>query len=494
MEATDLINPPPHKQLSHAQSQRAVGSFIGAAVGDALGAPTEFGPAGQYRKKFPTPVQTGTGEMVGGGPFDWQPGEFTDDTQMAIALAESIVACNCKFDPSHTFDRFQAWASNATDIGNTTRRALRGSDWRTAAQQGHNATGQSAGNGSLMRIAPIGIAGVRWGAHETVRVAFEQSRLTHWEDGAGVGAALAAELIRRTILTGNFEENIDDVLQFARQFEFLSSAEIAVYEKLLASDWSPHEFVGPGNGSVWTCLAQAVWAVRTTTTFSDAIIAAIELGGDTDTVAAVTGALAGALYGLQQIPSRWATYLNGSITGMHGKTQTYNNVQLHDLARNLLGLKDCTRTTPERARGPQLVDALGVYAANLEGAALAPRDFGVVSMCITDKRFEHHPFRREVYMRDEEGSVNSALRYAVCEAVDAIEAFINEGIPVVVHCHGGRSRTGIVLKAWHMLRHGSSAAEAHQWLAGQWDLYNPYNETFNQFLEKEWSVFVSEAK
>jgi len=158
----------------------------------------------------------------------------------------------------------------------------------------------------------------------------------------------------------------------------------------------------------------------------------------------------------------------------------------------LLGMGDCTRTQPERAEGPKLVDPLGVFAANLDGAALAPQNYGVVSMCITDTRFTNHPLRREVYMRDEEGRVNSALSFAVREAVEAIEAFLSEGAPVVVHCHGGRSRTGIVLKAWHMLRHGSSAAEAHEWLSAEWFLYDPYNQTFNRFLENEWPLVVAE--
>jgi hypothetical protein len=147
---------------------------------------------------------------------------------------------------------------------------LRGKDWRTAAELGHAAVGQSAGNGSVMRIAPIGIAGVAWGAQETIRVAFEQSRLTHWEDGAGVGAAIAAELIRRTILTGKCEEHIDDILLLLSEYPFLSADEIAVYGSMLAADWNPHDFDGPTNGSVWTCLAQAVWAVRHTNSFADA--------------------------------------------------------------------------------------------------------------------------------------------------------------------------------------------------------------------------------
>ena len=93
MTETKLMMPVSPRQLSHAQLQRAVAALLGAAIGDALGAPFEFGPAGKYLEAFPEPVLTGTGEMTGGGAFDWAPGEFTDDTQMAVALAESLVAC-----------------------------------------------------------------------------------------------------------------------------------------------------------------------------------------------------------------------------------------------------------------------------------------------------------------------------------------------------------------------------------------------------------------
>jgi ADP-ribosyl-[dinitrogen reductase] hydrolase len=84
-------------KLSHPQSQSATGALVGAAVGDALGAPFEFKPANTYAQTFPDKVLGGVGEMIGGGAFHWAPGEFTDDTQMALALAESLIACGLSF-------------------------------------------------------------------------------------------------------------------------------------------------------------------------------------------------------------------------------------------------------------------------------------------------------------------------------------------------------------------------------------------------------------
>lgn len=114
-------------------TQRAIGAVLGSAVGDALGAPFEFGPAGQYSARFPEPVLGGIGEMVGGGGFGWAPGEFTDDTQMAIVQAESILA-HSGVDGADLFERFRVWASRAADVGVQTSAVLRsGRTWDEAA-------------------------------------------------------------------------------------------------------------------------------------------------------------------------------------------------------------------------------------------------------------------------------------------------------------------------------------------------------------------------
>lgn len=493
MTQTPIMKPVSPSQLTPAQMHRAIGCLIGSAVGDALGAPFEFGPAGQWSAAFPHPVLSGHGEMTGGGHFGWKPGEFTDDTQMALALAESIVACD-GFDSAHTFDRFRAWARGATDIGTRTATALfSDAGWQQAAQIAHGKLGDSGSNGSVMRVAPIGVAGVRWGADATVRAAVEQSRLTHWSTMAATGAVIVAELIRRAIVTGEFADLVMPVVFDVA--EHMPAVDVFNYAILLDGSYDPTTYVGPSNSSALVCVAQAVWAVRSTSNFADAVAAAIDLGGDTDTVAAVTGALAGALYGLQRIPVRWVTHVNGSLKRPDGTWAAYANASMHDLARELLGKTPAYRTPTEPPVGPAVVASLpngaSVLAANLEGASLAPTDMAVVSMCITDQRFALHPHRREVYMRDEEGDSNSALGFAVSEAVEAIDAQLSAGCDVVVHCHGGRSRTGLVLKAWHMWHYGSDHAAAHDWLESRWPLYATYNRTFMEFLDNEWPVFVA---
>jgi len=246
------------------------------------------------------------------------------------------------------------------------------------------------------------------------------------------------------------------------------------------------------NGTIWTAVGQALWAVRTTSTFHDAIVAAINLGGDTDTVAAIAGAMAGAFYGLQGIPVRWTTYVHGYLDTPHAGRMSYKGQDLVNISRRLLGLSNAPVTPPERAYPAKMVHPAGVWASNLDGAAAVPQDFGVVSLCITEDRFVNHPHRRQVYMRDNEGDQNPNLFFAVKESVDAINAFLREGRQVVVHCHGGRSRTAFVLKAWYMMHEGVQHDLAHQWMNDTWSLYETWTESFFDLLDNEWGDHVEE--
>jgi ADP-ribosylglycohydrolase len=296
--------------------QRALGAIIGSAVGDALGARFEFGPAGTYSKQFPEPVVAGIGEMIGGGNFDWEPGEFTDDTQMGIVQAESILACG-GIDGPDLFSRFKRWADVAKDVGTQTSAVLRSRlDWSEAAlAYFRRHPNSSAGNGSLMRATPAAVHFARASEAESIEAAHQASLVTHGDPAAGWGTALFHVMIRAALHGDDPFAALDSSLKAL-------PPEQHRYVEILDAGWQPSqaEF---GNGTVWTCLAQAVWAVRThRTSFADAVTAAIDLGGDTDTVAAVTGGLAGALLGIQNIPSRWTTYLHGQLMTPDGR-RTY---------------------------------------------------------------------------------------------------------------------------------------------------------------------------
>src|SRR3954463_13851761 len=106
------------------RSHRVAGAVVGSAVGDALGAPFEFGPPGQFSARFPEPARGAATEMCGGGSLGWEPGEFPDDTQMALLVATSLVERG-GLDEADAFERFRTWAAaNPPDIGNQTRAVL----------------------------------------------------------------------------------------------------------------------------------------------------------------------------------------------------------------------------------------------------------------------------------------------------------------------------------------------------------------------------------
>jgi ADP-ribosyl-[dinitrogen reductase] hydrolase len=476
---------------SSSQTQHAIGALLGSAVGDALGAPFEFQPGGRYSARFPRRVLGGAGEMVGGGP--WAPGEFTDDTHMALALAESLVAQG-RLHPEDLWARWRAWAADAKDVGILTRQALSCSTHDGAAAHAHRANGgKSAGNGSLMRNTPVALfmlrgattgSGAADPASGAIALSQAQSRLTHHDPANDEGVAIHTGMLRAAILGRDM---------FAALDEAVATLEPAPRERwrvLLDESWKPSdaEF---GNGTVWTCLAQAVWAVRRAQDFEEAVRLAVDLGDDADTVACVAGSLAGARWGVQAIPSRWSTYVHGSMRTADGRVARYDNAALQDLARRLLGLGPVPSAAPDHEPGgpTRVHDECPVHAAELEGAKTAPREWAVVSLCRTDGAFHAHPVRREVFLIDQyNADANANVDAALADAVDAIDALLAERSdrPVVVHCHGGRSRTALVLKAWAMRRHGWSESEADEWLRSRWPRAHSSNPVFAQVLRERW--------
>lgn len=317
---------------------KATGAFIGAAVGDALGAPFEFKQAGLYSQTFPAKVMDGTGEMIGGGSFGWEPGEFTDDTQMALALAESLILHGA-IHADDVWRRFVKWAETASDVGTIIRTALRNTSWQGAAESAHRAIGRSAGNGGLMRAFPLALAYLDADTVAAMRAACEQAALTHFDPAAQWGAAIAVETIRQLIHGVTLAKAVDNA------FSRVPAEVQGVFADMMQVDWASGkrkpELRHLGNGTVWGCLAQALWAVRTTGSFEDALVAAVNLGDDTDTVACVTGAIAGALYGIQAIPPRWTALVHGHVATPEGN-KAYDFESLQDMARQLIGYRCST--------------------------------------------------------------------------------------------------------------------------------------------------------
>jgi len=451
------------------RNHRVSGLMIGAAVGDALGAPFEFKQAGKYSTVFPKPVVGGIGEMIGGGSFNWREGEFTDDTQMALSLALSILEKG-EFDPDHVWSYWRSWAKTARDIGTTTSRSL---SFAKRKDVEHHNSGSSAANGALMRAFPLALLDLP--RPEICEIVLTQGRLTHPHPASSWGAWLGVSMMISAI------DGDDPFKTLKEELAAMPDDVAATFRETLAPDWQPTRDK-LNNGSVWGCLADAVWAVRNSKSFEETVTRAINLGDDTDTVACVAGAIAGAIYGIQAIPSRWTTYLKGTVTTPKGVVN-FDNASLGNFARKLANLPPAPNNDDEKPVGPTEIEEK-VFAANRSGANKAPRDWAVVSLCLVGDRFKDHEFRREIYMVDQPGDANPNLEMAVTDAVATIDAFLLEGKTVLVHCHGGRSRTGLILKAWKMKREGwvgaSGEQKAHDWLTKKWPIYT--NTHFKQFL------------
>jgi ADP-ribosyl-[dinitrogen reductase] hydrolase len=230
------------------------------------------------------------------------------------------------------------------------------------------------------------------------------------------------------------------------------------------------------NGTIWGCLANAVWAVRGATSYEQAVVRAINSGGDTDTVACVAGAIAGAMYTEQGIPSRWLAYVHGTTNG----SDVYRLEDLENLARALAGA-----STPRPSKEP-LVTPVEVfpnlYAANRSGAETAPKDWAIISLCRTEGFFVDHEVRRQAYLLDNSHG-NPFLDYVVSDTIAMIDALLAEGRKVVVHCEGGRSRTCLALKAWWMTTTGGTHAQAREWLQSSWTMCSDQNPSFIDFLD-----------
>ncbi len=276
---------------------KTAGCFLGLVIGDALGGPVEFLREDEIRKIYGGPIK----EMVGGGWLNLEPGEYTDDSEMAIIIAESLIEKGT-WDPADVASRFVAWYnSNPKDIGSTTSKALSlikyGVPWNKAGQSEQN----SAGNGSLMRSAPVAIWGHKMSAEELIRISHECSKITHadhrcLESCAALNLSISFILRKET----DKEKLLQKILDYIQNREV-----IKILHRAQEKDVKPQT-----SGFVLHTLEVAFHSFLYTSSFEEAVVQAVNLGGDADTQGAVTGALAGAYYGLSQIPERWLSKLN----------------------------------------------------------------------------------------------------------------------------------------------------------------------------------------
>jgi len=451
-----------------------MGALVGSAVGDALGAPFEFGPAEAFSARFSTSARGLATEMCGGGTLDWEPGEFTDDTEMALLLGQSLVGHD-GLDEADVFDRFRRWAeADPPDIGIQTRAVLpSGLPWDTAAAEHVRAGNRAAGNGSLMRTTPAAIFFASAGREVTMDAARRISALTHGDPAAGEGCALFHEVLRVLLDGGDADEAVAAALPLVAEQHRTKWAQVC------APEWRPEDAT-EANGAVWPTLGSALWALRRSTTFEEALRLVVDLGGDTDTVACVTGALAGARAGITGLPIRWTSVVHGRIPGFGPQVWELRDLQL--LAVRLDGERGARLHEPPPTRGLDAVEVTPrVWAADLDGARLSDRDFAVVSLCRTGGRFGHD-VQRFAYLTDDDS--NPELVTVLDDVLDDIAALRADGRRVLVHCHAGASRTGLVLRAWVAREEGVSAQEATERVAAVWPHLSLWNDSFTRALDE----------
>ena len=278
---------------------RYEGAMLGVAVGDAMGAPLEFMSAAEIKRKHGE-----VREMLGGGWLNVEPGEVTDDTQMTLAVAEGIAAAGA--DPFKAIgENFLRWyGTRPKDVGNTCASVLSTmaygrdgyeGDWQKAAAQLCTRTnGKTAGNGALMRTVYPALYYRHTSTAEDVAVRI--GRMTHWHGTSDHTVRAYTEAVH-TI--ANSEISPEDA---RAEMERIMVAVRKLAEKQERTAPQP-------TGYCLDSLMCAINAIRDTDSFEDALVCATNLGGDADTIGAIAGGLAGAIYGASQIPLRWINAL-----------------------------------------------------------------------------------------------------------------------------------------------------------------------------------------
>jgi len=467
------------RRLTSAQLDRAAGVLLGMACGDALGAGHEFCPPLAPH----VPVA-----MTGGGGLKWEPGEWTDDTSMAIAIAE-VSATGADLRSEGARDqiaaRWAGWAADAKDVGNQTRSVLsaatraarkRGeaeptaADVTSAATAHHDAhSGRSAGNGSLMRTAPIALAYLDDSddPDALILAANEISAMTHHDPEAGEACALWCLAIRHAVLHGT--------LDIRSGLGHLSAERAAVWAARLhvAETGQPSDF--EKNGWVVQALQGAWSAIKTTIAPADmdsgsssagsstegpahfrrALEAAVRGGRDTDTVAAIAGALVGGLYGASAVPAQWRRLLHG-WPGLYARDLIRMGVMTaHGGKADSQGWPSGAQMDYSSYKDSNVLAQHPhddhVWLGGVDALTKLPDGVdAVVSLCRLGKTEVPAPGvaasdHIEVWLLDEtDPAKNPNLDFVLSDAAAAVAELRAEGRTVLLHCVQAQSRTPAV--------------------------------------------------
>ena len=437
------------------------GALLGLATGDAVGTTVEFKRPGSF-----PPVT----DMVGGGPFGLEPGQWTDDTSMALCLADSLLERD-GFDPADQMRRYLRWyregylSSNGKcfDIGNTVADALQRHE-RTGDPFSGSTNPRSAGNGSIMRLAPVPLF-YAYAPAEAIARAAESSRTTHGAteavDACRYLAGLLAGAVRgvpkETLLSSRYAPD-----PAAWERVPLAPAIAAIADGSFKRKDPPQI---KGTGYVVESLEAALWALHRTASFEEGCLAAVNLGDDADTTAAVYGQLAGAIYGEDAIPSRW----RDKLTLRSCIEQLAEDLHARATSRLRHPIEDSYWVQPGRLLA-------GEYPGHLDEARARDKvrrliAAGVTSFLDLTEEGELNPY--DELARAEAARLGRSVKHRrmpipdVCVTddngmtaiLDVLDAALASGEVVYVHCYGGIGRTGLVIGC-HLARHGTPGPAA----------------------------------
>lgn len=275
---------------------KMLGGIMGHIVGDALGVPVEFSPRAALKD---SPVVS----MRAYGTYNQPAGTWSDDTSMVLATMDSILE-NRAIVPDRIMHNFAAWVRRgaytpygvAFDVGNTTRAAIALYEC-TGTKTG--LVGENAnGNGSLMRVLPIAL--YKGGDLEVNII----SSLTHAHERSMTACRIFARIIRSIL----FSMDLQEAIKTAIYAEQVDNVELEHFSRLIDIASVPEGEI-KSSGYVVDTLEAALWCALNTDNYKDCVLKAVNLGGDTDTIGAIAGSIAGVMYGVDAIPAEWVVQL-----------------------------------------------------------------------------------------------------------------------------------------------------------------------------------------
>jgi ADP-ribosylglycohydrolase/fructose-1,6-bisphosphatase/inositol monophosphatase family enzyme len=299
---------------------RAQGCLLGQIAGDSLGSLVEFQASGVVAARYPD----GPRLLEDGGQWGTLAGQPTDDSEMALALARSIVDTG-RYEPAAAQSAYREWfASKPFDIGSTTRAALEGHPWP-----------ESQSNGSLMRASPLAVFGHTLPVESMVALAHADSALTHPHPVCGDAVAAFVIAVRHALAGEGPERAWEAALAWAR-----SAARPSVAQALEAATSSPPVCDSGSQGFVLITLQNAFFELLHAPSLEEGVVATVRRGGDTDTNAAVAGALLGAVRGREDVPGQWRQMVLSCrahvLRARHPRPLAYWPVDVLELAERLL--------------------------------------------------------------------------------------------------------------------------------------------------------------